>query len=88
MSTATENMRNVPIGTVLQNMGYITSQQMQKALEYQKEHKDKRLGQVLIELNFITEKQMLEALALRLDLRTVDLSEVHVDIEAVEKIPR
>ena len=88
MNGRPENMRNVPIGTVLQNMGYITSQQMQKALDYQKEHKEKRLGQVLIDLNFITEKQMLEALALRLDLRTVEMSEVNVDIEAVEKIPR
>lgn len=80
-------MKNIPIGEVLKEYGYITEEQIQQALAYQKEHKGKRLGTVLMELEFITEKQMLEALGQRLDLKTIDISEVEVDLQAAAKIP-
>ena len=54
---------NLRIGEVLMERGYITSDQMDKALAYQKEHRDKRVGQILIELGFVTESQVLKALA-------------------------
>lgn len=81
-------MKNIPIGEVLQEYGYITEEQVQQALAYQKEHSGMRLGQILIELGFVTERQMLEALAQRLDLTTMNMSETAVDVEAVSKIPR
>ncbi|HIW22098.1 MAG TPA: GspE/PulE family protein [Candidatus Dorea intestinavium] len=59
-----------------------------EALEYQQEHKGKRLGTILIELGFVTEKQTLEALARRFELPIVDLSNYEVDVEAVAKIPK
>ena len=62
---------NLRIGEVLMERGYITSDQMDKALAYQKEHRDKRVGQILIELGFVTESQVLEALAQRLGLDIV-----------------
>lgn len=80
-------MKNIPIGEVLKEYGYITEEQIAEALAYQKEHKGKRLGAVLMELKFITEKQMLEALGQRLDLKSIDLSDVEVDLLAVAKIP-
>ena len=67
-------MKNIPIGEVLQEYGYITEEQVQQALAYQKEHSGMRLGQILIELGFVTERQMLEALAQRLDLTTMNMS--------------
>lgn len=81
-------MKNVRIGEVLQEYGYITEEQVEQALSYQKEHSGMRLGQIVIELGFVTEKQMLEALGQRLDLETMNMSEVAVDVEAVAKIPR
>ncbi|RHP30279.1 GspE/PulE family protein [Lachnotalea sp. AF33-28] len=81
-------MKNIPIGEVLKEYGYITEAQLQKALEYQRENRGKRLGSILIELGFITEKQMLEALAQRLGQKQVDLTQYQVNVEAVEKIPR
>lgn len=79
--------RNVRLGDVLKEYGYITEEQLRQALDYQKEHKGIRVGAALIEMGFITEPQMLEALAERLQLEMVDVSELHVKIEAVEKIP-
>ncbi|MEF9840040.1 MAG: ATPase, T2SS/T4P/T4SS family, partial [Lachnospiraceae bacterium] len=47
-----------------------------------------RLGSILIELGFVSETQMLEALAQRLNLETVDLGQMDVSVDAVEKIPK
>lgn len=81
-------IKNIPIGEVLKEYGYITEAQIVQALAYQKEHRGKRLGGILIELGFITERQMLEALAQRLQLRIIDLSSRTVDVQAVEQIPQ
>ncbi|MDD3253177.1 MAG: ATPase, T2SS/T4P/T4SS family [Lachnospiraceae bacterium] len=81
------SFRNVRIGDVLKEYGYVTDEQIGKALDYQKEHKGMRLGGALIELGFITERQMLEALAARLDLKIGDVSQMHIDMEAVRLIP-
>lgn len=81
------SFRNVRIGDVLKEYGYVNDDQVGKALEYQKEHKGTRLGGALIELGYITEAQMLEALAARLDLKIGDVSQMHIDMEAVKKIP-
>lgn len=59
---------NLRIGEILAERGYVNAQQMDQALVYQKEHRDRRVGQILIELNFVTEQQVLEALASRLEL--------------------
>lgn len=82
------NNRNLRIGDVLKEYGYVTDEQVGAALAYQKEHKGIRLGTALTELGYITEAQLLEALATRLRIRLVDISNVEVDAEAVEKIPR
>ncbi|MEG0903564.1 MAG: ATPase, T2SS/T4P/T4SS family [Lachnospiraceae bacterium] len=81
-------MKNIPIGEVLKEYGYITEEQVESALAYQKENRGKRLGAILIELGFVSETQMLEALAQRLNLETVDLGRMDVSVDAVEKIPK
>lgn len=81
-------MKNIPIGEVLKEYGYITEEQIQEALSYQKQNRDKRLGAIVIELGFVTEGQMVEALAKRLELSVVDLTNFAVDINAVDSIPR
>lgn len=81
-------IKNVPIGEVLKEYGYITEEQVQQALVYQKENKGKRLGAILIELGFITEKQMIEALSQRLQIKIADISSMDVDVAAVEQIPQ
>lgn len=80
--------KNIPIGEVLKEYGYITEEQIAEAVAYQKGNRGKRFGAILIELGFVTEEQMLEALATRLDLKKVEIDRINVDSEAVEKIPR
>ncbi len=81
-------MRNIPIGEVLKEYGYITDVQLSEALEYQKNNRGMRLGAIMIEKGFVTEKQMLEALGRRLDLELVDLRSMDIDSEVVSRIPR
>lgn len=52
------------LGEMLVERGCITANQLQQALDYQKQ-KDHRklLGEVLVELNFVSEQQVLEVLA-------------------------
>ena len=82
------NNKNIRIGDVLQELGYVNDEQVGQAIAYQKENKGVRLGGALIALGFITEKQMLEALAKRLNYDMVNVSDLSVNIEAVEMIPR
>ena len=79
---------NLRIGEVLMERNYITQEQMDQALAYQKEHREKRVGQILIELGFVTETQVLEALAARLGLEIVNVGQMQVDLAAVKMIPR
>ena len=81
-------MKNIPIGQVLKEKGYITEEQIEKALSYQKDNKGKRLGAVLIELGFVTESQMLTALCEKLGLEILPIETFPIDLEAVKKIPR
>lgn len=81
-------MKNIPIGELLKEKGYITEQQLNEALEYHKGHRDKRLGKVLIELGFVTERQILTAMCEKLNLRMLPVETYPIDVEAVRKIPR
>ena len=81
-------MNNIRLGDVLIDFGYITQDQLQAALAYQKEHKNLRVGQALQELGYVNEHQVLEALAQRLHLRVIDFAQINADISAVEKVPR
>ena len=81
-------MKNIPIGEVLKEYGYISEEQLQAALAAQKQDRSKRLGQHLIDLGFITEKQMLKALSDKLNEPIVDLSTSSIDVNAVAKIPQ
>ena len=82
------NIRNVRIGDVLKEYGYVTEEQISAALAYQKEHKGVRLGAALTDMGFISEEQLLEALSTLLQVRIIDISTIEVDVEAVQKIPR
>ena len=81
------NIRNIRIGDVLLEYGYVTDAQIGDALAYQKENRGVRIGTALVELGYISEDQLLQALSRRLDIPMIDLSEVDADIEAVERIP-
>ena len=82
------NNKNIRIGDVLQELGYINDEQIGQAIAYQKENKGVRLGGALIALGYITERQMLEALGMRMNYDVVNISDINVDVKAVEIIPK
>lgn len=79
---------NLRIGDILIEKGYVTEEQMQQALAWQKEHRDKRVGQILMELGFVSEAQVLDALASRLHLEIIDVAQQNVDLHAVGMVNR
>ena len=80
--------KNIRLGEVLVEYGYIKEAQVEQALAYQKQNKDKRLGEVLIEMGAITEAQMLSALGQKLGLDFIPLNSYPVNQEAVAKVPK
>ena len=83
-------MQNLPIGEVLKEYGYITQDQIDQALQYQKSQTGKkmRFGTLLQEMGFVTETQVLQALGKKLDLQMVNLEEYEVNVDTVAKVPK
>lgn len=79
---------NIRIGDVLQEMGYVSEEQIGQALAYQRANKGVRMGDALIALGIITERQMLKALAARLNYELVNISDITIDVKAMERIPK
>lgn len=83
----TASLKNIRIGDVLKESGYVNDEQIGQALRYQKEHKGMRLGGALIELGFISETNMLQALAIRLNMKHIDIANETVNLDATALIP-
>ncbi len=80
-------VKNLPIGEILKESGFITEKQLQDALVKQRASGGKMLGDVMLEMGMVSETQLAQALAIRLKVPFVDLSSVKVDTNAVGKIP-
>lgn len=82
--------KNVRIGDVLKEFGYITDDEIEQVLAFQKtdEGKNKRLGELLIEMGFVTEQQVIEALGKKLEYPVVDIEEYEVKVDVVSKVPK
>ena len=81
-------MRNMPIGEMLKEYGYVTDEQIKQALAIQKQDRSKKMGQILIELGCITEKEVLDALGKRMGLQIIKLDNFKIDTAAVARIPK
>ena len=79
--------KQIRIGDLLKEYGYLNDEQIDKALSYQKEN-NVRLGQAVIALGFVTEKEVLEALSHKLGRPLINLETAVIDTNAVAKIPR
>ena len=80
--------KNIRIGDILKNAGFISEDHLQEALAYQKIDKSKRLGAILVDYGYVTEAQLLEALSKRLNVEVINLQDTVVDLEAAAKIPQ
>ena len=56
------DVRKTPIGIELIKRGVVTKEAVQKAIEYQKEHPEKKLGDIINILNLCSQKDLIEAM--------------------------
>ncbi|SDB95635.1 type IV pilus assembly protein PilB [Pelagirhabdus alkalitolerans] len=68
------------LGDLLIEVGAITSDQLSRALEIQKDS-GKKLGEILIEQRFITESELIEVLEFQLSIPHVELERYFIDPE-------
>ena len=84
-------MKNVPIGQILLENGFLVQEQLDSALAKQRELQAEtpgiKLGDVLLDLGYVSETQLAHALSIRLKVPFIDLTTTKIDIEAVKKIP-
>ena len=81
------NTRNIRIGDILKELGYINDEQIAAAAEYQNQHKGMLFGAALIEMKVITEEQMLTALAKGFHYDVVNIADIRVNQKALEMVP-
>lgn len=81
-------MRNERIGDYLVSQGLLNEDQLQKILQAQKESNGaKKFGDVVVELGFMTEVNFTKALAGKLRVQYVDLDNIEINVDAVQKVP-
>ncbi len=79
--------KQVPIGQLMVQLGYITSEQLNTALDYQKKHPELRIGDALIALNMISEDDKLEVLSKRFNVPIYQGKEITVPKEIASLVP-
>ncbi len=82
-----QSERKNKLGELLLESGYITPEQLKKALRIQKEYRQKRLGQILVELKYLTPNDICLAVASQLDYAWVDLSNINIPDEIIDLLP-
>lgn len=80
-------LRKIKLGDMLVNAGYITADQLKKALDVQREQQTGKLGDILMELGFITEALLMKALAQQLNLSVIDLKHYLIKPEIIQRLP-
>lgn len=82
-------LKNLRLGQVLIETGYLTEQQLEEALEFQKNSSTKKMiGDVLVEMGFITEEDRLLALSKRLNVRIMEFDQLKSTMEAISLVPK
>jgi type IV pilus assembly protein PilB len=81
--------KNIRIGDLLTEFGYITHDDLQAAIRFQKESESgERLGDVLINRNFIDEQLFIEILSIQMGFSLVEPSLKNVDRKACSRFPK
>ena len=75
------------LGALLVEHGLITEEELETALQSQKNSKKKRLGRILLESERVTKVDLLQMLALQLEIPFFDLDSIDIDSEVVKMFP-
>ena len=79
-----DNRRNQPIGIELVKRGIVTEQDINKALEYQKSHSNKRIGDILNELNLCEPRQLIASIGDILGEKSIYLTVEDIKIDVTD----
>ncbi len=79
--------QNKPIGQLLKDLGFITEEQIQVALDVQKAN-PKFLGEILEELDFVTSAEIAQAIAIQHGLEYINLEHIVPSPEALKIVPK
>ncbi|MBI2194517.1 MAG: Flp pilus assembly complex ATPase component TadA [Planctomycetes bacterium] len=79
--------RRAFLGKILESKGYITQEQLDEALEKQKQS-GQRIGEVLAELGYVTDRQVSEALADQFGVELVNPAAREISEIALQSIPK
>ena len=83
-----EQLRSRTLGRILIKMGALTREKVHECLKIQKQrHKNIQIGQVFLELGLIDEKQLQIALAAQRGMEYVNLDEIDIHPDVIEKVP-
>ena len=80
-------MKYKRLGEMLVDVGVISEEQLQQALNMQK-GSGKRLGTVLVDEKFITETQLVETLRMQLGIDFIDLNKARIEPSMVNLVPK
>ncbi|MHC4607779.1 MAG: GspE/PulE family protein, partial [Planctomycetota bacterium] len=75
-----------PLGQLLKEMELVTEGQIQEALMHQRD-KGGALGDVLVELGYVSREELLLALGAQMGMEVVNLEEVEISPEIIDKVP-
>ncbi|MEQ8954997.1 MAG: ATPase, T2SS/T4P/T4SS family, partial [Gammaproteobacteria bacterium] len=78
--------QKIRIGDLLVQSGVITEQQLDTALEKQRE-KGQKLGRILIDLGFVDEDRFLGLLGQQLQIPYIDLKRYDFDVSLIQRLP-
>ena len=76
-----------PVGIEFIKRGLLTESQVDRVLEYQKEHKDMKFGEIIDVLDMCDKSKLLEALSFKIQVNPVLLDE-EISINPVQYLPR
>ncbi len=81
------NHLSLRIGGLMVELGYLSQEKLNAALEIQKTTQNKRIGQIIVESQFMSESAFIDLLSVQLGFPYIDLSVQEVDSKVIENIP-
>lgn len=88
-----EQLRGRPLGRVLTKMGVLTREKVHQCLAIQKKRqkqgeKNIKIGAIFLELGLVDERQLQMALAGQRGMEYIDIGDLDIPPDVVEKVPR
>ncbi|QDS93399.1 Type II/IV secretion system protein [Roseimaritima multifibrata] len=74
------------IGQILVDLGFITDEQLEAMLQEQQQQPGTLLGKIAEDMGLVTDEQLVQGLAEQMRMQTIDLSEITLPEDLLEKI--